>query len=127
MSQIVPINFVTLMGVLSALIFSVALAGANPNMNSVRDKPRSQQIFWDISGPRWALEAFYVNSIVYYQNVPSGAYAGQPYQNVIAGLSAVGYDINNYLLDIKGMFWDGVGWSLLALLIMLITSRDRKL
>lgn len=27
---------------------------------------------------------------------------GQPYENVITGLSNVGYDINNYSLDIRG-------------------------
>ena len=46
--------------------------------------------------------------------------------NVIAGLSQVGYDINNFAYDMKGCFWDGFGWSLLTLILMLITHRDKK-
>ncbi len=127
-SQMVPINYTALTGVLVALIFSVALAGANPNMASVNEKPQGEQVLWKISGPRWALEAFYVDAIQYYEKVPHGSkYSDQPYQDVKSGLTAIGYDIHNYDEDIKGMIWDGIGWSMFALLLMLVTYRQKKL
>ena len=77
-----------------------------------------------------ALEAFYVNSIRYYQNIPSSKYnslyVGQPYQNVEQGLDAVGYDIGNYRQDLVGLLLDGIGWSLFALFLMVVTHRDKK-
>lgn len=60
-SQLVPIKHAALLGVVLALVFAVGFAGANPNMNAVRDKPKSVQWIWALSGPRWALEAFYIN------------------------------------------------------------------
>lgn len=60
---------------------NVQFVGANPNMNAVRLKPRAQQFFWEISGPRWALEAFYISSIQYYQFIPEGTRFQGPYSN----------------------------------------------
>ena len=130
-SQRVPIKHAALLGVVLALIFAVGFAGANPNMVQVREKPQAVQWFWALSGPRWALEAFYVNSVLYYNTVPSSSYSslyvGQPYQNVEQGLDAVGYDIGNFATDLLGLFYDGLGWSLFALFLMIVTHRDKKL
>lgn len=86
-SQLVPIQHASLLGVVLALIFAVGFAGANPNMNEVREKPAAVRWVWSLSGPRWALEAFYINSAAYYENVPPASkynslYTGQPYMNV---------------------------------------------
>ena len=127
-SQLVPLNYATLTGVLVALIFAVALSGSNPNMETVEGKPKGQQFFWMISGPRWALEAFYINGISYYKNVPdtSSAFEGQPYEDINYGLDTVGYDVRNFYMDIHGLFWVGVGWGLLAMLLMVCTAKSKK-
>ena len=51
---------------------------------------------------------------------------GQPYQNVEQGLDAVGYDIGNYRQDLVGLLLDGMGWSLFALFLRVVTHRDKK-
>jgi apolipoprotein N-acyltransferase len=106
-SQIVPYSYCALTGVLIALIFAVALAGANPNMAKVETKPKGQQFFWAISGPRWALEAFYISGITYYEHVPDSAdgFTGQPYENIDFGLTNVGYSVKNYYMDIHGIIF----------------------
>jgi cell division protein FtsX len=127
-SQLVPYAYCALTGVLIALIFAVALAGANPNMAKVESKPRAQQFFWMISGPRWALEAFYISGVSYYEHVPaaSDGFGGQPYEDIAYGLDNVGYNVGNFYMDIHGLFWVGFAWGIFALLLMVCTSRDKK-
>lgn len=130
-SQIVPIQHASLLGVVLALIFAVAFAGANPSMKTVREKPPAESWLWSLSGPRWALEAFYINSVNYYQSIPDSSeynslYAGQPYMNVEQGLDQVGYNITNFRVDLLGLLCDGIGWSLFALLLLILTHKDKK-
>jgi hypothetical protein len=125
-SQLVPIKHAALLGVVLALVFAVGFAGANPSMATVSEKPAYERWVWSLSGPRWALEAFYINAVLYYKTVPGGKYEGQPYQNVEQGLSNIGYDIGNFTKDMTGLLLDGVGWSLFALLLMIARHRDKK-
>jgi len=100
-SQTVPPRFSSMMGVLIALIFSVGLAGTNPSLKDVHEKPRGQQIPWYVSGPRWTLEAFYVSQVKYYYEIPEGSprYVGQPYISVDSGLEANGYNIKGTFIE----------------------------
>jgi hypothetical protein len=131
-SQLVPIKHAALLGVVLALVFAVGFAGANPSVAAVGEKPAYERWVWSLSGPRWALEAFYINAVLYYNTVPGGKYnpmpqyEGQPYQNVEQGLSTIGYDIGNFTKDMTGLLLDGVGWSLFALLLMIARHRDKK-
>jgi ABC-type multidrug transport system ATPase subunit len=123
-SQIVNIRDAALTGVLFALIFAVGFSGVNPNMNEVRDKGAAGG-FWSLSGPRWAIEAFYIASVKNYKSVPNGAYDGAPYEDVSDSLSAIGYNVNNFAYDIGGLFWTGLGWGLFALLLMVVFRKYR--
>lgn len=116
-----------MVGVLVALIFAVALAGVQPALTDVQSRPLGRQIPWYVSGPRWVLEAFYVNQVSYYQYVPDGtAFAGVPYLNIYAGLTNKGYNINAFHTDIRAIYLCGFGWTLLALYLMLVTYADKK-
>lgn len=125
-SQIVSMKQAALTGVLVALIFAVALSGINPTMSEVQDKPRSQQILWAISGPRWAVEGFYISQIKYYETVPNGDYEGASYIDIQPGLDNTGYEVDNFKTCIRAMFLNGIGWGLLALLVMVVSNRDKK-
>ena len=69
-SQCVPIRYASSLGVLIALIFAVGLSGVNPSLKDVNSYSQSRQIPWSVSGPRWALEAFYVSQVSYYETIP---------------------------------------------------------
>ncbi len=80
-----------------------------------------------LSGPRWGLEAFYVSQAKYYETVPDGnPNEGQPYMDVKAGLDQYGYNIDNFSYDVANLFWNGFGYGLFALLVMILTNRDKK-
>ena len=85
-----------------ALIFALALSGTNPLLPEVNDKPQASQNIWKLSGPRWSNEAFYINAVNYYENVPSGEYVGrytgQPYMNIQAQLDNYGTYIEYILV-----------------------------
>ena len=69
---LVPLSYTAIVGVFFALIFCLTLSGMNPTLPTVFSKPKSQQNIWALSGPRWINEAFYINSISYYQYIPAG-------------------------------------------------------
>lgn len=125
-SQLVSIKSASLAGVLVALLFSVALSGANPSMKDVKEYSQGKQFFWKISGPRWALEAFYISQVHYYEEVPNGPYEGNDYIDVHPGLEQAGYNIDYFDICIRAIFLAGLGWSILALLLMRFTGRDKK-
>ena len=126
-SQCVAPAWSSMVGVLVALIFAVALAGVQPALTDVQEKPLGRQIPWYVSGPRWVLEAFYVNQVSYYQYVPDGtAFAGAPYLNIYSGLANKGYNIIAFPTDIRAIYLCGFGWSLLALFLMLVGYADKK-
>ena len=68
---LVPLSYTSIVGVF-ALIFCLSLSGMSPTLPTVSDMPKAQQNIWALSGPRWINEAFYINSISYYQFIPSG-------------------------------------------------------
>ena len=58
-SQCVSPAWSAMCGVLVALIFAVGLSGVNPSLADVQEKSKSQQIPWEVSGPRWLIEVKY--------------------------------------------------------------------
>lgn len=126
LSTFAPPDKVFLVGVLVALLLAVAFSGANPTLNDVKDMSPAINWLWSLSGTRWLLEAFYVSQIKYYEEVPKGPLEGQPYMNIDAGLDKIGYNINNFSLCINGLWFNGFGYGLFAILIMRFTNRDKK-
>jgi hypothetical protein len=117
---------VFLLGVLVAILLAVGFSGINPTLDEVNDMSPAISWLWSCSGTRWLLEAFYVSQVEYYETVPSGPLEGQPYMDVEAGLETYGYDIDNFETAIGGLWWCGLGYGLLALVIMMNSNRDKK-
>jgi len=126
LSSVAPQKYVFLVGVLAALLYAIAFSGSDPTLTEVRDMSPVVSWLWDVSGPRWALEAFYVSQLKYYERVPSGPLKNEKYMNVDAGLDIFGYNINNFNEGVDSLFWNGLGYGLLALVIMALTNRDKK-
>ena len=128
-SQIASPQNTSLMGVLFALVFAVLFSGVLPMLKDVEAFPQWEQFPWYLSGPRWAIEAFYVNSVMSFKTIPQSKYndlyVGQPYVDVASVLQQVGYDINNYDKDVWGLTWNGGFWTCIALLLMYIMNRHK--
>ena len=126
LSTIVSPKNVFLTGVLFALIYAVGFSGSNPTINEVQDLPDGIRWLWRLSGTRWAIEAFYVSQIKYYETVPSGPLEGEEYMDVDAGLDKIGYNVDNFDYDITALMWNGFGYAVAAMVIMMFTNRDKK-
>lgn len=126
LSSIAPPDKVFLLGVLVALLLAVAFSGANPSMNDVNDMSPAISWLWSLSGTRWLLEGFYVSQIKYYEDVPAGPLEGEPYMNIDAGLDNIGYGVNNFMLCINGLWFNGLGYGCVAALIMRFSNGDKK-
>jgi hypothetical protein len=126
LSTIAPPKYVFLTGVLMALMYAVAFSGANPTLDEVRDLSPAIQWIWSISGTRWSLEAFYVSQVSYYEKVPSGPLKDELYMNIDAGLDLIGYNIDNFDYDVGNLIWNGIGYGLVAMIIMMMTNSDKK-
>jgi hypothetical protein len=126
LSAIAPPKNVFLVGVLVALLLAVAFSGANPTINEIQDLPKGISWLWRVSGTRWALEAFYVSQVKYYEKVPSGPLKDEPYMDVDAGLEQIGYNIDYFNYAVRALFWNGFGYAIFAMIIMRFTNTDKK-
>ena len=95
-------------------------------MRQVDNKPDGSKWLWAISGPRWALEAFYIENVRYFKTVPSGPLDGDKYIDVQSGLTYRGYELNAYTEDMTLLFLCGLGYTFIALILMKIRHRDKK-
>ena len=126
LSSLVSPDKVFLLGVLAAILLAVGFSGTNPTMTEVRDMSPAISWLWSCSGTRWMLEAFYVSQVNYYETVPSGPLEGQPYMNIQAGLDVYGYKIDHLDRCLRALWWCGLGYGLLALVVMITSHRDKK-
>lgn len=128
-SQLASPHNTSLMGVLFALVFAVLFSGVLPVLKDVEAWPEWQQFPWSLSGPRWGIEAFYVNSVSGFLNVPpsdfNDLYVGAPYVDVEAVLQQVGYELDNFGHDIFGLVWNGFLWTFIALALMYFVNRSK--
>lgn len=126
LSVLVTPDKVFLLGVLAAILFAVSFSGTDPTITEVNNMSPAISWLWSCAGTRWMMEAFYVSQLAYYEFVPSGPLEGEPYMNVAAGLDVNGFKIPNFMRAIRGLWWCGVGYGVLAMMIMSTTHRDKK-
>lgn len=128
-SQLASPQNTALMGVLFALVFAVLFSGVLPLLKDVEGWPSWEQFPWFLSGPRWAIEAFYINSVHSFKTIPASRYndlyVGQPYVDVASVLQQVGYDADNFGKDVWGLAWNGGMWTCIALAFMYVMNRSK--
>jgi len=126
-SQLMDVKYAPLVGVLLALLFAVVFSGISPSMVDINEyHPEAKKFPWQASGPRWAIEAFYVEESNYYREVPNGPYKGQPYMNTDSGLDNIGYSSNSVGRCQLNIFFCGLAWGGIALFFMLVLNRSKK-
>jgi len=128
-SQIASPHNTSLMGVLFALIFAVLFSGVLPLLKDVESWPEWEQFPWSLSGPRWAIEAFYVNSVQKFATIPpspfNNLYVGQPYIDVKSVLEQVGYRLDALGEDLWGLCWNGALWTIISIFLMYVMNRSK--
>eukprot|EP00455_Lapot_gusevi_P041816 TRINITY_DN4890_c0_g8_i2.p1 TRINITY_DN4890_c0_g8~~TRINITY_DN4890_c0_g8_i2.p1 ORF type:complete len:849 (+),score=265.43 TRINITY_DN4890_c0_g8_i2:115-2661(+) len=106
----------SLVGVIFAMVWAIVFSGAQTKLPEVyNDFPAAVNWLWDISGPRWGLEAFYVDQL-----------QSMTYADIQPSLNQFGYQIDNWSKCIINIFLIGLLWQGIALFVMKVTNRDKK-
>ena len=127
LSMAVPVESAPMAGVAAAVIWCILFGGITPSLREVNDEKgvyNDLRFLWDLSGPRWFNEAYYINEISYYGKNPLNESA--PYVNLTTAYSMHDYDQDNFDASIGYGYLLAVGWAVLSLIVMMITNLDRK-
>ena len=102
-----------------ALVISVIMAvawavtsGLSPTLKQVRDYP-PLEIIWGLSYPRWASESIYLNSVQDFYDQ----------DRVEVVLKELGFEKDNYGLDLGMLVVLGIAWRILAFLALYFKNR----
>lgn len=115
LSNAVPYQKMALAGTGMALLWSLVLAGVSPTLESVQDYPPALKWLWNVSVPRWMIEAFYIKEI---QALPFKE------KNNPVGLGPYKWD--NYGLCFSYSIWITITWHILALLALKLFNRSKQ-
>ena len=113
---------VPLLTAANALLWGFVFGGVTPDLNEVFDKSPSNsykqwQWLWNISGPRWAIEGFYIKEA-----------RARPWAELQPGSGvalAHGYQ-DNYSMCIQMLFRIGTLWAFLSFLALKLTNRRKQ-
>ncbi|KAJ3308200.1 hypothetical protein HDV04_001620 [Boothiomyces sp. JEL0838] len=115
LSTAVPYSKLAVYGTGVALLWALVLSGVVPDLWDVKTSyPSSIQWIWDISAPRWAIEAFWIKEI---QALPFREKNGQADHF---------YDFNEYNLCFQNITKIIVVWHILAFLGLKLFDRVKQ-
>jgi hypothetical protein len=121
LSAMVPYTNYSLYGTGFSLLWALALSGVTPPLWDIVPRPPSSNGFpaairwlWDVSAPRWAIEAFYVTEV---QSLPFVEKAEQAPHT---------YNYDNYPTDIRNMLQITAAWLFIAILGMKLFNRAKQ-
>jgi len=97
------------------MFWCMIFSGINIRLTERSTMPVIQQKLFQLSAPRWAIEAFYINEMSFYYT----------YLDISARLAYYDYDIDNLPTDIGAMFFISIFWQGLAILMMKLLSRSK--
>jgi len=114
-SIIVPNSINQLAAVVFMLSFMM-FSGARPTLNELNKMWFPLPYMGNFSFLRFAQEALYITEVEQYKSV----------YNIEAGLKILGYDLDNFLLDISMIILHGIIFRVLSLLALIFWNRDKK-
>lgn len=118
-SNTVPYPKFALYGIFTALMWSMVLAGVTPSIDKVAKYPQSIKWIWDVSTPRWMVEAFYVQEV---QALPFKE--KNRLSNIAGGLN--GFFLDNYSLDYSNSIKITIVWHVVAILALKLFNRSKQ-
>jgi hypothetical protein len=116
LSAIIPSESVGLVGTGFALMWGLVLSGVIPCLEKVKTTGNYEGIswLWDISPPRYAIEALYVKEV-----------QARPFLESSTDLQAYTYRISNFERNLAYLLAIGCGWTFIALLMLKLVYRSR--
>uniref|UniRef100_A0A7S0DJA6 ABC transporter domain-containing protein n=1 Tax=Amorphochlora amoebiformis TaxID=1561963 RepID=A0A7S0DJA6_9EUKA len=115
LSTIVDYMSVPLWGVVFTMFWCLIFSGINIRLTERSNQPGFVQLLFQMSPPRWAIEAFYINEMSFYAD----------YLDISARLSYFQYSLDNYNIDIGAMFYIGLFWQGASLMLLKLVGRNR--
>ncbi|XP_004346076.1 ABC transporter CER5 [Capsaspora owczarzaki ATCC 30864] len=107
-------------GTVAVFAFSVC-SGLSPRLAQIRDSYSVARIIWDVSFPRYAAEALYISEAKAYTDEESIFRAP-----VLRSLDFLGYRVDNVPFDLGMLCVLGVGFRLIAYLLLVFWNRRKQ-
>ncbi|CAG8571773.1 7471_t:CDS:10, partial [Funneliformis caledonium] len=117
LSALVTKEKLGLIGTGFALAWGLVFSGANPKLDEVKNGESYEYIrwLWDISTPRWAVEALYLKEL----------YPRWWYEIHTSPLSYT-YSFSDYPICMRNIVIISVSWAVAAFFAMKLTNRDKQ-
>ena len=114
---------VALLAAANALFWSLVVGSVSPDMNQVNSKSPDNfyapfRWLWTISGPRWAVEAFYIKEA-----------RARPWEELQLGSGiplAHGYDGDTFITCIQMLFNIGTMWAFFSFVALKLSKRRKQ-
>ena len=95
--------------------FCVA-SGVRPRLKTVYNDFNVLNLFWAISYPRYSSEAIYISEVDFYKSK----------YPVERDVDYIGYDIDNYGLDLGLLLVLSVAWRILAFIALVSVNKEKQ-
>jgi len=106
------------------VLWCVLFGGFQPSLKDVEQSYDELSFLWDISGPRWGIEAYVLNNLKYYETSPLNP--SEPYINITTTIDGYGYDTDRYNKDFLFLGIICISWLAIALFTMMATNHTKK-
>jgi len=124
LSSICTKDSATLSAVAVSSLWVILLGGYQPRLPQVDEEYEGFTWLWELSGPRWTLEAFFINQLEYYHKNPHNS--SQPYINQTTTYALYDFDRDNFDLTFRNIVLITLGWLMLGMIIMSAADRKKK-
>jgi len=117
-------DLATLTAVSVAVLWCILLGGFQPSLRQVRSEYQGFEWLWDLSGPRWNLEAFFINQMEYYRVSPHNS--SLPYINQTTTFDRYDFDRDSMGSAFTNALLITMGWFAIAGFMMTLANRTKK-
>jgi hypothetical protein len=114
-SAVTPKSAASLVGVVFALVWAIAISGIQPSLKTVQEEHHYLMWLYDLSAPRWAIGAFYLQET-----------ETKRFQDVESAIALYGYQDDNVSSNLAYIVVISIGWQVLAMLCFKLLNRDKQ-
>jgi len=117
LSALVKFQNIGLLGTGFSLAWGIVLSGDAPSLDDVYSDSvyLPTRWLWSVSAPRWAIEALYLKEL-----------EARPFAEIQADDLGNTYHTTDYRMCIQNAFLIGLGWNLLAFIMLKLKDRDKQ-
>jgi len=124
LSVVADVSQANVLGVAASVLFCVLLGGITPTLTEVEKSFSEWTWLWDLSTPRYLVEAFFINELSFYETNPNNS--SEMYINTTSTYELWKYDKSTLEYNIATAFGLSFGWIGLACVMMSMLNHDKK-